>query len=91
MKERLRHLLVETDGGPRRARLILALDDHPMNANQLAERLGLNYNTVRYHLGVLEDHGVVTPSGDGYGEVYLLTERFDHHQDAFEQLLDQVD
>lgn len=91
MKERLRHLLVETEGGPNRARIIQALDDYPANTNQLAERLGLNYNTVRYHLAVLRDHGIVESSGDGYGELHFLTEQFDHWREVFEQLLERVE
>jgi predicted ArsR family transcriptional regulator len=34
--------------------------DEPLDARQLAERVGLHANTVRWHLGVLADAGLVT-------------------------------
>lgn len=91
MKDRLWHLLARTAGGPNRADIIEVLDERPTNANQVAEHLDLNYNTVRYHLEVLEDHGIVDSSGDTYGEVYYLTERFDLHQDVFERIVEEIE
>jgi DNA-binding transcriptional ArsR family regulator len=91
VRDRLERLLVETRGGPRRAAIIEALDDEPANPSRLAERLGLHDYTVRYHLAVLERHGVVVSGGDGYGEPYFLTEQFDHHYDAFERVLDRLE
>lgn len=91
MEERLWHLLVETDGGPNRARIIRALDRSPGNANQLAVRLDVNYNTVRYHLRVLRDHGIVESSGARYGEVHDLTEQFYQHWHTFVRIADHVE
>lgn len=83
MEERLRHLLVESPSGPKRERIIRTLDQHPTNANQVAERLDLNYNTARYHLGVLRDHGIVESSGDTYGDTHFFTEQFSSSNDRF--------
>jgi DNA-binding transcriptional ArsR family regulator len=58
-------------GGPNRARLLRAVDERPRNANQLAEALDLDYKTVRHHLEVLEENGVVRSSDYDYGAVYL--------------------
>ena len=37
------------------------------NANQLAEKLSLNYKTIKYHIEVLEKNDIVTPTHKGYG------------------------
>lgn len=53
----LEHALVD----PRRGRLVEELRDAPdgLDVQTLAERLGVHPNTVRWHLGVLEDAGAV--------------------------------
>jgi predicted ArsR family transcriptional regulator len=91
MEKALWYLLAGTRGGANRARIIHLLDDRPRNANQLADALGVYYNTVRHHLDMLIDHGVVEAGGEAYGELYFLTERFEHNRDAFERILDQAD
>ena len=83
--------LAGTRGGPNRARVLRALDDKPRNANQLAEDLDLAYNTIRHHLEVLEENGVVTSSDASYGVIYLPSERAQNHWDTVEQILTQVD
>lgn len=83
--------LAGTRGGPNRARVLRALDEQPRNANKLAEELDLAYNTVRHHLEVLEDNGVITSSDADYGVIYLPSERAQNHWDTVEQILTQVD
>ena len=83
--------LAGTRGGPNRARVLRALSDQPRNANQLADDLDLAYNTVRYHLDVLEDNGVITSSDADYGVIYLPSERARNHWDTIERILTQVD
>ena len=83
--------LAGTRGGPNRARVLRALADQPRNANQLADDLGLAYNTVRYHLDVLEENGVITSSDADYGVIYLPSERARTHWDTVERILTQVD
>lgn len=90
MEKALWYLLVGTRGGENRARIIAALDERPRNANQLAECLELDYNTVTHHLEMLEKHDVVEPGGDEYGQLYFLTERFDRHRETFETVLEAM-
>ena len=52
--------------------MVLSLQDEPKNAHQLALGLKLDYKTVRHHLSVLEKNGLVTSSGNGYGNCYFL-------------------
>lgn len=90
MKKALWYLIAGTRGGPNRARIIRELDDRPRNANQLAEELDIEYNTVRHHLDMLRDHDVVEAGGQEYGELYFLTDQFDRHREEFEQIIDTV-
>ena len=85
------YLLASSRGGDTRARLIRALDERPRNANELAEKLDLDYTTVRHHLDVLMDNNVVRKSGDDYGAVYLFTEQAKSNWDTVEEVLDTVD
>lgn len=85
------YVLTGTRGGKNRVRLLRALDERPRNANQLAENLDLDYKTVRHHLDVLVENDVLKSSGDEYGAVYLPTERVEHHWDAVEEIIEQMD
>jgi predicted ArsR family transcriptional regulator len=91
MEKALWYLLAGTRGGANRARIVRALSERPRNANQLAERLDVDYNTVRHHLDMLEDHDVIEPGGGNYGKLYFLTDRFEHHREEFERITEQVD
>ena len=90
MEGTLWHVLSGTEGGPNRARIVRALDERPRNANQLAEALDLDYKTVRHHLDVLCDRGLLRRSGDEYGAIYLPTERLRHYWDTTEEIIERV-
>jgi len=85
------YVLTGTRGGPNRVRLLRAVDRRPRNANQLADALDLDYKTVRHHLDVLVDNGMVRSSGDDYGAVYLPTDRLQQHWDVVEEVAEQID
>lgn len=91
MEAVLWYVLTGTRGGTNRARILRALDQRPRNANRLAEELDLDYKTVRHHLGVLAENGVVTDSGDDYGAIYLPTDRVEVHWDVVEEIIAEVD
>ena len=83
--------LAGTRGGPNRARILRALDERPRNANRLAEDVELAYNTVRHHLEVLEQNGVITSSDESYGTVYLPSDRTQAHWDTVENIISQLE
>ena len=91
MEAVLWYVLTGTRGGRNRVRLLRAIDEEPRNANQLAEALDLDYTTVRHHLDVLVDNGVVESGGEGYGAVYLPSPRARDHWDVIEEIVEQVD
>jgi DNA-binding transcriptional ArsR family regulator len=91
MKGVLWYVLTGTRGGANRVRILQALDERPRNPNQLAEELDLDYTTVRHHLDVLVDNGVIENTGDDYGAVYLPTDQTRHHWDTVEEIIEQVE
>jgi DNA-binding transcriptional ArsR family regulator len=91
MEKALWYLLAGMRGGENRARIIRALSERPRNANQLSDVLGVEYNTVRYHLDLLVDHDIVEKGEESYGTMYFLTDRFEQHREQFEDILTKMD
>jgi DNA-binding transcriptional ArsR family regulator len=74
------YLLVGTRGGPNRWRLLEELQRSPANAHQLASSLRLDYRTVRHHLRLLEQNGVVARTVPGaYAPPYELSPYLTEH------------
>lgn len=91
MEAVLWYVLTGTRGGPNRVRLLRSIDERPRNANQLAEDLDLDYTTIRHHLDVLMENGMVQSSGGDYGAVYLTTDQIEHHWETVETIIEQVE
>lgn len=85
------YVLTGTRGGKNRVRILRALDERPRNANQLAESLDLDYSTIRHHLDVLTDNGILDRKGDNYGAIYLPSDRVRANWDTVEEILDRID
>jgi DNA-binding transcriptional ArsR family regulator len=91
MEKALWYLFVGTRGGANRARLVRALDERPRNANQLAEAIDVDYNTVRHHLEMLVEHNVLEKGGEDYGAMYFLTDQFEHNRETFENVTEHME
>lgn len=86
LRRTLWFLLGGKRGGENRARIIWSLRGKPSNMNQLATELGIQYKSVQHHVNILVGSSLLTPSGEGYGAVYLLTQWFEHHFYEFEEI-----
>jgi len=73
-------------GGPTRARVARAIRESPRNAQQLADALTLDYTTIRHHLRVMGDNGLITTAGERYGQVYFLSQSFESRWETFERI-----
>jgi len=86
MKRLLFWLLDGTKGGPTRVRLLSLLVKKPMNMRQLSLAAGLDYKTVEHHVNLLMKNSVLDCSGNGYGQVYFVSD-IALAQDGFEKML----
>ncbi len=80
-------LLYGSKGGPTRAKIILALRRRPMNPNQLAKELKLNYKTVIHHLEILRKHGLVSRLEESYGAPYFISDALEKNWEIVESIL----
>lgn len=90
MKRLLWYLIAGTKGGYNRARIIKCLQNRPYNANQLADKLNLDYKTIRHHIRVLEDNKIIVSSGDKYGAVYFISKGMENNLEDFEEIWKSV-
>jgi DNA-binding transcriptional ArsR family regulator len=90
LKYLLGWLIAGTRGGATRARILQTLRETPQNANQLANLLGMDYRTIRHHLGVLEKNRIITSAGEGYGTTYFLSPLMEENYVLFEEILDKI-
>ena len=79
-------LIGGTRGGKNRLRIIVTLEEQPLNANNIAEELDLDYKTVTHHLDLMEENNVVETIGDGYGKNYFLTEQMEQNLEQLEKV-----
>jgi DNA-binding transcriptional ArsR family regulator len=91
VKQILWWLIAGSRGGINRARIILALNKRPYNANQLTQLFGLDYKTVRHHLDVLKKHQITRSVGEGYGTMYYLSEPMKTNFEDFMEIWRQID
>ncbi len=86
LKQLLWWIIAASEGGFNRARIIESIHEMPANANQLAERLELDYKTIRHHLGVLEKNNIISTHGQKYGKMYFLSELLEDGYELFEEI-----
>ena len=91
LKRLLWYLLGGTRGGPTRAEMLKILRERPLNANQLAEAMRVDYKTIQHHLGVLEENGLVAPSAKGaYGAMIFLTPKMEEAVPFLEEIWSKI-
>lgn len=80
-------LFAGSAGAATRASVLFAIKEQPRNAQQLSQRLGLDYTTVRHHLRVMEANRIVLTEGEKYGKIYFVSEAMEFHWDALLEIL----
>ncbi len=91
LKQLLWYLFAGTRGGPSRAEMIKALQNRPCNANQLAQILRVDYKTIQHHVRVLEENGLIVPSGKGtYGAVLFLTPKMEEALPILDEIWSKI-
>ncbi|MCT9097074.1 winged helix-turn-helix domain-containing protein [Haloarchaeobius sp. HME9146] len=91
MRKVLWWLIGGARGGRNRLRIVYALDQKPMNTNQLSNALDLDYKTVQHHLELLTENNVLMTMGDDYGKTYFLTDQMEANMDVLDEIAEQAD
>ena len=86
MKKLLWWLIAGKKGGINRGRIINVLHQRPYNAHQLAEKLNLDYKTIRHHTKVLEQNKIITSSEEKYGKMYFLSYQIQDNYEIFQEI-----
>lgn len=69
----LLYVFTATRGGYTRLRIIHILSEKPMNTNQLASEMDIDYKAAQHHLEVLEKNNLITKMGEKYGAIFHLS------------------
>jgi len=89
-KHVLQWLIEGSRGGVNRARIILVIKEEPKNANQLGILLDVDYRTIRHHLGILEENGLITSVGEKYGKVYFISSELEANIILFDEIWNEL-
>ena len=83
----LSYLITGTRGGITRGRIIETLRKNPVNMHQLAKTLKLDYKTIKHHIAVLLENGVISAVREGsYGAMYHLSIDMEENIGLFEEI-----
>ena len=78
-------------GGLNRLRIIASLKEKPLNTNQLAKELGLDYKAIQHHIKVLEKNNLITKIGEKYGVTFFISTFLEVNMELFEEIETKLD
>jgi predicted transcriptional regulator len=78
-------------GGLNRLRIISTLKDQPMNTNQLANELGLDYKAIQHHINVLKKNNLISKEGEKYGVTYFVSTFLEVNMETFDEIANKLD
>lgn len=78
-------------GGLTRLKIISKLRKNPVNTNQLAKDLGMDYKSIQHHIKVLEKNNLITGMGEKYGVLYFISTFLEVNMEAFEEIESQLE
>lgn len=90
-KRLLWFLFAGTRGGLNRLRLVKAIKEKPMNTNQLAKELRLDYKAIRHHINLLEKNNIITKEGEKYGAIYFISPFLEVNMESYNEIVGKLD
>ena len=84
-------MLMGSDGGKARMKIIDEILIKPSNANQLSKRLKLDYKTITYHLDIICSHRYVTKEKFEKKIFYYPGDRLIKNLDEYIDIRKQID
>jgi len=62
----------------------------PINRNQLAIELGVDYKSVQHHLKILQGKNLVKKMGNKYDVKYCVSTLFENSEFVFDEIVDKL-
>lgn len=90
-KRLLWFVFVGSKGGLNRIRLISQIRNKPLNANQLAKEMGLDYKAIQHHVKVLEKNNLITRVGDKYGATFFISTFLEVNIAVFDEIVTKLE
>ena len=84
-------LFAGSRGGLSRLKIITTLKETPLNTNQLAKELSLDYKAIQHHIKVLEKNNMITKIGEKYGITYFISTFLEANMETFEEIEQKLD
>jgi len=78
-------------GGLNRLKIITTLKETPLNTNQLAKELSLDYKAIQHHIKVLEKNNMITKIGEKYGITYFISSFLEANMETFKEIEQKLD
>ena len=83
-------LFVSSRGAVNRIRIMSVLRKKPINRNQLAIELGVDYKSVQHHLKILQGNNLVKKMGNKYDVKYCVSTLFENSEFVFDEIVDKL-
>jgi len=78
-------------GGLTRLKIISKIKENPVNTNQLANQLGLDYKAIQHHIKVLEKNNLISKVGEKYGVMFFISTFLKVNMETFEEIKGKLD
>lgn len=78
-------------GGLNRLKIISILKNTPLNANQLAKELGIDYKAIQHHVRVLEKNNIITKVGEKYNVTYFISNFLEANMESFNEIVAKLE
>jgi len=78
-------------GGQNRMKIISVLKKTPLNANQLAKELNLDYKAIQHHIRVLEKNNLIAKEGEKYGITFFISTFLEVNWEIFEDIRSKLE
>ena len=86
----LYNLMATRSGGRNTIRIIDEILDKPKNANQIANKLNLDYKTVTYHLDIICGHDYLTREQFGRSYSYFPSDKLIRNIDEYYKIRESL-
>ncbi len=90
-KRLLWFLFAGSRGGINRLKLVSILKETPLNANQLAKELGLDYKAIQHHIRVLEKNNIISKAGEKYGVTYFISPFLEVNMESLDEIVQKLE